>query len=386
MIIYLCGFAISCIFIFFAEKTSKKTRFIFFSVIAISIPCLIAGLRADTIGTDVRVYVRPLFLLAQDAKNFVNYLQSRWFGTWKYTYVYEIEIGFSILVYMTEKLTGSFVVLLILIQALIIVPVYKGLLYFRDKQPVWLGMAVFYLMFYNVSLNMMRQWIAMAILFYGIKYLIEKKFFLYFVLIGVSMLFHVTALFGVIIAWIYYYLYQNNGVNVKIRFGRIEVSGRSIRVLVLTLMMAMALLGLELIQAILRNYGFSKYVTYINGSIEVLPNQIILRLPFIILFAINWKKIFCKNEELLFLITMLIFDLILSQLGSISNSSWRIAAYFSEYNLLSYPLLCGFEKHKRGRNKAKALLISYLVLYWIYFFALKGAHQTVPYMFFNEIA
>lgn len=49
---------------------------------------------------------------------------------------------------------------LFFIHALILAPIYLGLKRMKKSYPVYLGMLVFYLLFYNTSLNMMRQWIA----------------------------------------------------------------------------------------------------------------------------------------------------------------------------------------------------------------------------------
>ena len=54
--IYIVCFLISCSFFWLSEKS--KSRFVRngLAIIAILIPCILAGLRADTIGTDVAVY------------------------------------------------------------------------------------------------------------------------------------------------------------------------------------------------------------------------------------------------------------------------------------------------------------------------------------------
>lgn len=122
-------------------------------------------MRADTIGTDVKVYVEPLYNAAKQSTGFSSYMNQRWYVIWRYMYVSKFEIGFTTLVYLIVKFGGSLGTVLFLIHALIVAPIYFGLKRMDKKYPIWLGMLVFYLMFYNTSLNMMRQWIAMAILF-----------------------------------------------------------------------------------------------------------------------------------------------------------------------------------------------------------------------------
>ena len=74
MAVYLIGFAISLILIAATEK-KKTSIFVAASVVALLIPCLIAGLRDQTIGTDVMVYVKQLTqaaLMADDLGDYFN--------------------------------------------------------------------------------------------------------------------------------------------------------------------------------------------------------------------------------------------------------------------------------------------------------------------------
>ena len=58
--IYIVFFLISCFLIWLSEKSPSRNIGKFLAFIAILLPCILAGMRADTIGTDVRVYVEPM--------------------------------------------------------------------------------------------------------------------------------------------------------------------------------------------------------------------------------------------------------------------------------------------------------------------------------------
>ena len=58
MWIYLICFAVSCLLLKISEFTKKRIIYRIITAIALIIPCILAGFRADTIGTDVQVYVR----------------------------------------------------------------------------------------------------------------------------------------------------------------------------------------------------------------------------------------------------------------------------------------------------------------------------------------
>ena len=59
--IYIVFFLISCFLIWLSEKSPSRYIGKLLAFIAILLPCILAGMRADTIGTDVRVYVEPMY-------------------------------------------------------------------------------------------------------------------------------------------------------------------------------------------------------------------------------------------------------------------------------------------------------------------------------------
>lgn len=105
--IYIVFFLISCFLIWLSEKSSSRYIGKLLAFIAILLPCILAGMRADTIGTDLRVYVEPMYNAAKQSTSFSSYMDQRWYVIWRYMYVNKFEIGFTTLVYLIEKLGGS---------------------------------------------------------------------------------------------------------------------------------------------------------------------------------------------------------------------------------------------------------------------------------------
>lgn len=379
--IYIAVFLMSCFLIWLSEKSPSRNVGKLLAFIAILLPCILAGMRADAIGTDVKVYVEPMYNAAKQSTNFSSYMSQRWYVIWRYMYVDKFEIGFTTLVYLIEKLGGSLGTVLFFIHVLIVAPVYLGLKKMNKPYPVCLGMLVFYLLFYNTSLNMMRQWISMSILFYGLSYLITNEKKKYFITIVVACLFHTSALIGVGIYFLYIYS-QMQREYIKIANFRLSDSLAPVKVFVYG---CIVLLSLNVIAVLLRTFGLARYVGYIqgSGSIYLMPNQIVLRLPIIILFIIRWKKMLAEDELTPFYGSMMVLDLLASQLISINVYAFRIASFFSEYNMLSYSALvyAGNRKYRTNRYVALLYVLAYMVYYWIYYYVITGTHATFPYMF-----
>lgn len=375
--VYIFGFLSSILIIRYAQKKNKST-FILLSVIAILIPCFIAAVRDKTIGTDVLVYVEPLKNAAINSKSITEYFNSYWFHIWRNYYVSSYEIGFSILVYIVAKLFGNIQFVLFFIQLLTIIPLYLALAPKRKEYPIWLAMAVYYLMFYNASLNMMRQWIAMSFLLLSFKSLTngnKKVGFLWFI---VAYLFHTSALIGIIIYFAYKFIYKQN----KIVFmtSKKFIPKNIISIIFLSLIAFIAVFGTGAMIRFISILGLNKFTNYINGNVYFLPNQIMMRLPLIILYIFNWRKMNSKDKLTPFYFTMICWDLIASQLISVNVYAFRISMFFAAYNIFFIPTLVVSQKKKINKILITILIFLYLIYYWCYTYVIQGMHATIPYV------
>lgn len=379
--VYIVCFLTSCVFLGLSEKCKSRFAENVFAVIAILLPCILAGLRADTVGTDVKVYVEPMYNAAKESHTFSAYLNQRWFATWRYMYVKDFEIGFSLVVFFIQKLCRSLAMVLFVIQVLIIGPIYWGLKNMHKPYPICFGMFVFYSLFYNTSLNMMRQWIAMAILFMAFSYLVSDRKKEYCILVLVACLFHTSAIMGFVILVVYMYSTKKRN-NIKIAIFKLDEAVSPIKIFAYG---CVALLSLNIITAILSHTGLSKYIGYIQGNngLYLLPNQIFLRLPMILLFVIRWKKILKEDRLAPFYGSMLVLDLLASQLMSLNVYAFRIGSFFSEYNMLSYSAMvyAGNRKYRTNRYVTLLYVLANMLYYWVYYYVIAGTHATFPYVF-----
>lgn len=178
-----------------AKKGMSKSRVIYLWL-AILIPCIVAGLRADTVGVDVGVYVVrdvKYGALSQSFKQLQNLMSS------------ESELLYCFLVYISTRFTSDASVLLFLLQLLSITPCVKAFCLLRDRINVQLSYLIYLLYFYNSSLNVMRQAVACSFILMGIAYLYsdkkykKEKTILSFI---VAVLFHKAAVIGIAILFI----------------------------------------------------------------------------------------------------------------------------------------------------------------------------------------
>ena len=148
-------------------KYTQRKPIVFISVMAL---CLLAGMRAVGVGTDTRVYLMPVYEAAKRSHSIGEYLNSSFHAfTWTTDYVKDMEPLFPLLVLIVTKITGSLYCVQTILELCVILPLYVAV---RKDKNTSLGMAmfVFCMAFYNPSMNMMRQSIAMSLGVLGFEY------------------------------------------------------------------------------------------------------------------------------------------------------------------------------------------------------------------------
>jgi hypothetical protein len=183
MAYYLTCFAFSSFLFWFGQKVKRNQNWFIYGI-ALLIPAILAGIRDVSVGIDVLYYAYPIFEDARLAPSIHSLIY-----TWE-----RIEIGYLWLNFVLSRITSHHNLVLFTIMFIELFFVFLALRQWRDKIPIWLGMSVFYFLFFNMSLNLMRQCLALAIAFFGMKYVFKRKFFHFTFWILLGFLFHRSTL------------------------------------------------------------------------------------------------------------------------------------------------------------------------------------------------
>ena len=180
---YLLFIIFLIIAILFAKKADKyeKKRYIYVSIIILS---LIAGLRGKNVGIDTQYYY--------DA--FVNDFPK----SWQFT-----EEGFRsitrILLSIFENPNIIMIIYAFITNFLILIRLWD----FRKKCN-YTNMIILYICIYFLStMNIMRQFISIAILFYASRFLEKKKYFSFSIVVILVSTIHKASLLALLITFIY---------------------------------------------------------------------------------------------------------------------------------------------------------------------------------------
>lgn len=384
MLVYIFTFSISCLFIGLAERIKRNHVKFLLLFLAIIIPSIISGLRAETIGTDVSSYIKQLVYLANSTdhySSFINYTGTLLNGD----QVSRFEKGYMTLVYVCSKISPTLFLNLFISEFLILSLVLWGLCRFKKNKSISLvlGFYTFYALFFNPSLNILRQSIAMAILFLAYTFLIENRYITYIILVFLASLFHQTAAIGFIALLVYLCIKKNNR-----RYDIVLKNSTSICITqnfitVLLLWLFFIVFFSLLLKPILQMVGLNRLVWSSLLKVQsVSINQLIMRLPFLVLLLLSWR--YLKDTSKYFYLFMVLCDIYLAMISGGINSMLRFALYPSLYYVYAIPEELGVNE-KNTKLFYIFTFVIYLGFYWYFMFVFKNYNQTFPFKFSNAL-
>ena len=367
MFIYLLCFAVSVFFAWRAEKTTSKSLFIACSILSIAPTVLLAGLRDISVGIDTANMYYNSWQVATRAKSF-------WYFIWLYSWGFRAEeFLFAFLLGAIQKTTGNFNVFLTVMHLIIIGCVYIGAFRLRRYCSPSLVLLLFYLFYYNHSLNILRQYVAMAILFAGTADIIERHYWRFLLIAFLAFMAHNTAVIGILPLLFFILLYPNN---------RLRAVSLDKRLALCVLVILGAIFVQPLVQVLIR-VGLlgNKYQSYLEteGTDSYLVARVLvfLELIGIVLFRYSWADY--KPYTGFFAFCTFVFGVLYQIAPSIPYGK-RIPAYFSLINLVSLGILCTCQKKKSNRIIMRAVIVAAALSYWLLMYGYLNTSRTIPYV------
>lgn len=378
MTIYLVVFGLSTLCIYLAETTKhKNTRYIFV-LLGILLPAALAGLRAENIGVDVKSYAISFFERARNASSLPNFLKNQ-------SILGNADIGFNFIVYLVAKVASDYHWSLFVYELVAITVVYIA--FCRCKQeystPVWLVMLLYYFSMYNVSLNIMRQTIAVSFVTLAVTFLFKKQYKAYFVFMIIAFTMHSSAILGFSLLPMYLFLQNNSNVSEKKQFFK--------GVFAVAIVGAISLTINDLVRFLV-NVGLFRenYLNYLSGgqfstvsegrSISLIVA--LIQATYILILLVHFRYLNRRKMQGLFYLFVSGVVFIFTVLGPLFAEYVSRSSYFFiplQMIGLSNTYLCYSEKSKKIWTW---ILITILFATWYRSYVLLNYAATVPYQFF----
>ena len=365
--IYFITFIISGLFANLSFKTaSKKNKFKFFlcAGISIFIPSILAGLRDFSIGTDVQTYFVPQFNLSRSCASLHEYLGRR-LSTGN-------ELFFRSLLYFVGRFTDDAHWALFAVELIIMTCVFKGCYDHRDKVNASFLFIIYLFTYYNLSFNLIRQSIAMAIVFGYFSYLEQSKYRQFAAAVIVASLFHSSSILLLSMIAVHYFITKG------------KLREKALRKLLVIAGVCLLCVSIRAVVYILIGFGFisNRWLAYVNGRSvsDELLNTIIYGFECIWLL-LNAKQMDKKDDNLVFLRLNTYITFILLQLGKIFYYGSRMSLDFAIINLYTVSYLPMLYYSAKNRRIMRAVIIFVVLFRWWYIYILNRSGQTYPYIF-----
>lgn len=362
MVPYLICFLATGLLLFNFEKSKYKKTLIWIVVILLS---LLAGFRDMNIGTDVRGYAYSCYLAAARVHNFSQLIDFMFKSL--LAKAQEIEPGYLFVVFLGTKLFRGIFGPLFLTSLIINAGVLFGLYRIRDHLSFNIAAAIFCFMYYEQTYNLMRQWMAMAVIIFGIKYIYDRKPLKYLLCVLAAMCFHQSAFIAVALYIIFVFMEKS-----RLKFTGVLVVGASV-------------IGIMIFQPLVKSLISSgiltdKFLHYAEGDgVPFFLPELLVRLPAIAICSVMYKPMKQRDSHHPYWFVLMIVEAVISQLHGIMDFAARISAYFYIAQIVELSTVCTVGDRKQ-RTLIKLLVIAYAVLYWYVMYIYFGYSDTYPYM------
>lgn len=321
-----------------------------FKWITILIPSITAGIRLN-VGTDYNLY----------QKGFQQIINNE---TTRYE---DFEIGYKFVNKLVAFCNGNFHWVMFIMSFFTILFIYKALYNERKNIRLSYGMMTYMFLFYQTSLNIVRQSLAISICIYALTCIYTKSVKRYILYIILASLFHKSALICLPVVFI------------KVIFE--DIKYKYIRYIVYTLLLLLVfnknIIGTIVLYIFNSHYyaGYFLRETDKGGNILL---YLIKILPFI-MFGLYKIKYINNSKSISLYFNLMICGYILGMLGCFSLTQvQRVAFYFTYLIILLVPFIL---KNIQGKKYLffKITLVSFVIFIWYFDFFYKGYSQTVPY-------
>lgn len=324
------------------KKYSNKIKF------ASVIPFLIISALRYDVGTDYMYRYVPSYNLIKNGFD-----------------IESLEYAFKLLIKFCTMISSNYQILFIITTFIILIPIFYVMT--KKSKCMELSILIFFLGgFFFQSMNILRQYIAIACLLLGYNFIIEKKYikFLFFYLLAIS--FHTASIVAIL------FLFINSKKEIKVP-------------IVILISITIFIFNDQIAQVVRSIINITRFSGYLGTSYDVEDisyfnffKQLVIYIFLAYLFYIN-KDNSRKDKLSIFLLNVQGVAIIFYSLSSIISLFARVYFFFSIFQIISIPLFITYTKKK---DNFYFYIFIVLILYSLFFVnsnILRNDNEVVPY-------
>ena len=263
------------------------------------------------------------------------------------------------------------------IEALILmIGLFSFIRNFEGKISVSLAFLVFFAFYYNESLNISRQYIAVGIGFFAAKYLMNNRWKTYLVCCIIAMMFHSSGIILIVGYLVWLFLFNTKKKSIVTR-----------RIILLFLGMILACILIRPLVNLLSNWGVipAKYIQFLKASdaSSSVWKTIISNCPLLIMLFYLRNKLYAYDERNKVAITFYLLGFIITMINTVYGNVGRLAVSWTSWQIILYPECCKLimaeQKNTKTQMITKILFVMLFLIHWYYCVIYRNFGDTLPY-------
>lgn len=333
MLVYFTAFIITLFFCCLATKSKKKIQRGFFIILSIFPFFVVAAIRYN-VGIDTWLNYRPTF---ENVAQYGDRFDVLFYLNQKY------EIGFSFIILILSKVCKNSVILFTFGSCIFTFFTFFAI-YKQSKMPCLSIMILFLSGAFLLSMNGMRNYMAIAIVLFSIKYIYEKKLFKFILCILVAASIHKS----VVVLLVLYPLYLYK-INIK-------------QVIISIILSIIVMFFINDILSVLLSW--TSYINYFNTDkmvVDPLYTMLIINIFLLILFLFNYNN--CKNDiKYNFYLKLQLFSVIICIFSLRLSLSYRLEQIIDFFQIITIPYNVFLLKQNTSLKKSAVTGIALLII------------------------
>ena len=350
VIFYISIFAMSALLL----GRHKKSKL--FWITAVIIPSLMAGLRLD-VGTDWSNYNYDITIIRNTS--FKNVISGN-------IPLNKMEYGYMLIVKILSSVLDNNCVFFFF-SFLTVLFITKALIEQYGEYDIGLAYFVYLLVYFSSSLNLMRQSLAVAVVFWAMKYVFDNNWKKYITTcLLVMILFHFSAILAIPI----YFLWNHkwNAPLDMVRFFKCFV-----------VVLAVVLCWKPIVTK-LANSGFSyveRYLPYTYGN-DVSNRDFYMKILILTAFCVIKMATKIDAPKEMFVIQLGMINILIAITGFYVTFVKRIGLY---YEIPILYIVCNSQKYFETNSKkiVKILVVIFAIMYFVLVYYILGQSEIIPY-------
>lgn len=372
LLIYFLTYGLSILLMAFYEKNYREKSLIlsvgyrkihirnykkiFWCILIIS-PVVILSTIRYSVGIDWEAYGRIF-------KNIVDNMDQVWSMTYP-------ERGYILLCALSSFISHDTWAIFMTTTVLYLVVFFICSNQYRKQISMVYMLFLFYALYINLFYNVLRQMIACAIILCAFKFLFDRKYVQYILLICCAMLFHTSAVFALVFIFVFW-------AEEKIRLFSIFLP------VICIFSPVWMKAGMAVLQKIAVQF-FPRYANYINYGTDLdITFYLYIVPPILMLYFWGYKQLTCSAIKRTYLSLMWI-QLPLQALGLYNVVAERISIYAGIGQVIIVPwILQGIEKKKNRRIAYVMFTVWYILRFIVMDIVMNGTGTAIYQTIFNN--